>query len=197
MRWPNAIILPARLRIKPLPDSPILFWRSLAVGRKYALAMQNAHAVHVSNLAVAVPARRGHAKKLLSGINFDLASGHFVGIIGASGCGKSTLIRALAGQIGLSAGRVLFAGHSIVDLKRNIHWRLVPSPIRGFSWGIDSGRKSANGRSVFVCLGLSRRRFGTIWVRHSSNWPGCRTFSVNRTQHFQEVKCAGWHWLKN
>jgi len=79
--------------------------------------MENAteYAVHVSNLAVAVTG--GRAKTLLSGINFDLKAGRFVGVIGASGCGKSTLIKALAGQITPMSGHVLLAGHSIVDIK--------------------------------------------------------------------------------
>jgi ABC-type multidrug transport system ATPase subunit len=81
--------------------------------------MENAieYAVHVSNLCVTVPGQRGHAKMLLSGIGFDLEAGRFVGVIGASGCGKSTLIKALAGQVTPMAGRVLLAGHSIVDIK--------------------------------------------------------------------------------
>lgn len=74
-------------------------------------------AVHVSNLAVAARSKRGRHKILLSGINFDLEAGHFVGVIGASGCGKSTLIRALAGQIEPTKGRVLFAGHSISNIQ--------------------------------------------------------------------------------
>lgn len=75
------------------------------------------YAVHVSNLAITARGERGRAKLLLSGINFDLEAGRFVGVIGASGCGKSTLIKALAGQIAPTSGRVLFAGHSIADIK--------------------------------------------------------------------------------
>jgi ABC transport system ATP-binding/permease protein len=81
--------------------------------------MDNAtqYAVHVSNLMISTKGSRGHTKALLSGINFDLDGGHFVGVIGASGCGKSTLVKALAGQIAPTSGRILLAGHSIVDLK--------------------------------------------------------------------------------
>jgi ABC-type transporter Mla maintaining outer membrane lipid asymmetry ATPase subunit MlaF len=81
--------------------------------------MENAtpYAVHVSNLTVSAKGQRGHAKTLLSGINFDLEAERLVGVIGASGCGKSTLIKALAGQIAPTAGQVLLAGHSIIDIK--------------------------------------------------------------------------------
>ncbi len=74
-------------------------------------------AVHVSNLTVATRDKKGRTKILLSGINFGLQSGKLVGIIGASGCGKSTLVQALAGQLLPTRGRVLFAGHSIADIK--------------------------------------------------------------------------------
>jgi ABC transport system ATP-binding/permease protein len=74
-------------------------------------------AVNVSNLTVTTLGDRKRAKTLLSGINFDLEAGQFVGVIGASGCGKSTLIKALAGQVDPTTGRVFFAGHSIADIK--------------------------------------------------------------------------------
>jgi ABC-type multidrug transport system ATPase subunit len=73
-------------------------------------------AVAVANLAV-VARNRGQRKSLLAGIDFGVLSGQLVGVIGASGCGKSTLIRALAGQVAPSQGHVLFAGHSIADIK--------------------------------------------------------------------------------
>jgi ABC-type multidrug transport system ATPase subunit len=81
--------------------------------------MENAPecAVHVSNLTVVARGNRGRTKILLSGIDFDLQAGRLVGVIGASGCGKSTLIQALAGQVMPTNGRVLFAGHSIADIK--------------------------------------------------------------------------------
>lgn len=75
-------------------------------------------AVHVSNLTVTARGDfGGRPKTLLAGINFDLPAGRFVGVIGASGCGKSTLIKTLAAQLPSAAGRVLFAGHSIADIK--------------------------------------------------------------------------------
>jgi ABC-type multidrug transport system ATPase subunit len=81
--------------------------------------MQNGteYAVHVSNLTITTRGERGREKSLLAGINFDLEAGRFVGVIGASGCGKSTLIKALAGQMKPTVGRVLFGGHSIADIK--------------------------------------------------------------------------------
>jgi ABC-type multidrug transport system ATPase subunit len=74
-------------------------------------------AVHVANLAVTVSGKGRQSTTLLSGIKFDLHAGQFIGVIGASGCGKSTLIKALAGQIEPTRGQVLFAGHSVADIK--------------------------------------------------------------------------------
>jgi len=71
-------------------------------------------AIHVSNLTVTVDQGR---KTLLTGASFDVAPGRFIAVIGASGCGKSTLIKTLAGLNLPSSGRVLFAGHSVSDIK--------------------------------------------------------------------------------
>ena len=53
-------------------------------------------------------------------VSFDLAPGEFLGIVGESGCGKSTLLFAvaqlLAAPAAITAGRVTFAGRSIVGL---------------------------------------------------------------------------------
>lgn len=51
-------------------------------------------------------ARKLHA---LSGVNFDLAEGEVLGIVGESGCGKSTLARALI-QMVPSTGRAIWQG---------------------------------------------------------------------------------------
>jgi len=74
-------------------------------------------AVHVSNLVVVTKPTGGKSKILLTGINFDVEAGNFIGVVGASGCGKSTLIKTLAGQTTPLEGRVLLAGHSIADIK--------------------------------------------------------------------------------
>jgi ABC-type nitrate/sulfonate/bicarbonate transport system ATPase subunit len=43
----------------------------------------------------------------LTGIDLDIASGEFVGIVGPSGCGKSTLLRLLAGIDTATKGQIL------------------------------------------------------------------------------------------
>lgn len=48
------------------------------------------------------------------GLTFDVAAGSVLGIVGPNGAGKTTTMRALAGIIHPSAGRLMVAGHDVV-----------------------------------------------------------------------------------
>jgi ABC-type lipoprotein export system ATPase subunit len=52
----------------------------------------------------------------LRGIDFKIAEGEFVSIIGQSGCGKSTLLNMLGTLDHLTSGSLLYRGDSILDL---------------------------------------------------------------------------------
>jgi NitT/TauT family transport system ATP-binding protein len=52
-------------------------------------------------------------RAILEDIDFTVARGEFVCIIGASGCGKTTLLRLLAGLIAPSRGKVSLDGHLV------------------------------------------------------------------------------------
>lgn len=54
--------------------------------------------------------RAVHIVDALKGVSFDVARGSSVGIIGANGAGKSTLMRAIAGVLPPSSGRVEVRG---------------------------------------------------------------------------------------
>lgn len=62
--------------------------------------------------------------QLLSDINFDVAAGERVAIVGSSGAGKSTLLGLLAGLDLPSAGSVHIGGVSIFELDEDARARL-------------------------------------------------------------------------
>jgi urea transport system ATP-binding protein len=53
---------------------------------------------------------------VLSGINFSMAEGQVVGVLGHNGMGKTTLLRTLIGQIPLTKGSIRFNGADISRL---------------------------------------------------------------------------------
>ena len=54
--------------------------------------------------------------RILKSISLSITGGEFTALLGASGCGKTTLLRALAGFVPLTKGRVLIGGRDISDL---------------------------------------------------------------------------------
>ena len=58
--------------------------------------------------------------RVLDHIDFALAPGHILGVVGESGCGKSTVVRAVLGILPqgaqVEAGEIRFAGHNLLAL---------------------------------------------------------------------------------
>lgn len=67
------------------------------------------------------------ATSVLDRISFSLAAGEFVAILGASGCGKTTLLRAIAGLLTPSSGRIDIGARPVAADGRE----LVPVERRG------------------------------------------------------------------
>lgn len=61
----------------------------------------------------------GHAGYVhaVDGVNFQLAYGEAIAIVGESGCGKSSLMRTILGLNKITKGRITYAGQSIADMK--------------------------------------------------------------------------------
>ncbi len=57
-------------------------------------------------------------KGILKGLNFQIAEGDFVGIIGKNGAGKSTLLKSLRGFLSLTSGSVELLGQNVAALNQ-------------------------------------------------------------------------------
>ncbi len=78
---------------------------------------------------------------VLTGVSFTVAEGEFTGILGHNGMGKTTLLKALAGILPASAGRVRFEGQDITRLASHQRTR------RGIGY-VPQGREIFPGLSV-------------------------------------------------
>ncbi|MCW5745284.1 MAG: ABC transporter ATP-binding protein [Alphaproteobacteria bacterium] len=61
---------------------------------------------------------------VIMGVDFAVAEGEFVGVLGHNGMGKSTLLKTLVGQLPATAGRIEFAGTDITRLPTHQRARL-------------------------------------------------------------------------
>ncbi|MBP2236694.1 iron complex transport system ATP-binding protein [Sinorhizobium kostiense] len=61
-------------------------------------------------------------RQVLNGVSFDVAPGSMTAIVGPNGSGKTTTLKAISGELALSAGRVAINGH---DLSRLRPWELA------------------------------------------------------------------------
>lgn len=73
----------------------------------------------VENVSVTFNAGDG-AVRALDDINFEAQTGEFFSIVGPSGCGKTTLLRAIAGLLMPSRGRITVNGSSVVGPTPNV-----------------------------------------------------------------------------
>ena len=61
---------------------------------------------------------------ILLGIDFELAQGRTLAVLGANGSGKSTLVRALVGAIPTSAGTITLFGTDLTA-RRKVDWARI------------------------------------------------------------------------
>lgn len=75
----------------------------------------------VADLRVAY-GRGPRRKEVLRGINFDIAPGQALGLIGETGSGKSTVARAILGLTDVGAGEITISGREVTGFSRQ-QWR--------------------------------------------------------------------------
>ncbi|KIF81669.1 ABC transporter ATP-binding protein [Noviherbaspirillum autotrophicum] len=69
--------------------------------------------VELNGVAKSFRSADGAPRKVLDDVNFSLAEGEIVALLGKSGSGKSTLLRIIAGLIPADAGKVTYRGQRI------------------------------------------------------------------------------------
>eukprot|EP01137_Pigoraptor_chileana_P016472 Opistho-2@73304 len=69
--------------------------------------------LELKNVAKRFKSSDGSARTVLEGVDFRLAEGEIVALLGASGSGKSTLLRIMAGLIPADGGTVSYRGQPL------------------------------------------------------------------------------------
>src|SRR5712691_9604104 len=67
---------------------------------------------------------------IILGVNFEVADGEFVGILGHNGMGKTTLLKTVVGQLPATAGSIRFGGAEIA--RAALAWATCRKAARSF-----------------------------------------------------------------
>jgi sulfonate transport system ATP-binding protein len=95
-------------------------------------------------------------RRVLHGVDLDIAPGEFVALLGASGSGKSTLLRIIAGLDGESTGRISVPARRAVVYQehRLLPWKRV---WRNVALGLPAAGRRAAAESALAEVGLEDR----------------------------------------
>lgn len=100
------------------------YYSDLRKGRRMTRPLLSARAL-ARHFPVRLPGGlfgRPGTLKAVDGVNFDLARGEVLGLVGESGCGKSTTAKLVLGHLPPSSGEVLFDG-ALIPADRSSDWR--------------------------------------------------------------------------
>lgn len=89
-----------------MTESPILSVRGLT--REFA--QRTPVVAHMASLLTTGKFAPTKAVRAVTDVNFDIAAGQTLGLVGESGCGKSTVARLVAGLLTPTSGTILFRG---------------------------------------------------------------------------------------
>jgi ABC-type nitrate/sulfonate/bicarbonate transport system ATPase subunit len=116
--------------------------------------------------------------EVLHDVNLEVADGEFIAIVGPSGCGKSTVLRALAGLVVPTSGRIEIGGADVVGRPGStaflpqrdllLPWRraLANATVGAEVGGIDRGEAESRAHDLFDRFGL--RGFEEAWPHELS-----------------------------
>lgn len=118
--------------------------------------------MHARDLSLA----RSSDRLLLSQVDFALAPGEVLGVLGANGAGKSTLVAALAGELAPRAGVITLAGDPLErhDAARQARQRAVMTQQSGLAFDLGVGELVAMGAYPFPESSPDQVR---AWVGHA------------------------------
>ncbi|MBI5075061.1 MAG: metal ABC transporter ATP-binding protein [Nitrospirae bacterium] len=74
-----------------------------------------------------------HGRQVLSGVNFSILQGDYVGLVGPNGSGKSTLIKCMLGLIRASQGDSFLFGSAPADMKKRERVGYLPQRMEFFN----------------------------------------------------------------
>jgi ATP-binding cassette subfamily B protein/ATP-binding cassette subfamily C protein/ATP-binding cassette subfamily B multidrug efflux pump len=109
--WVLALIERGRAawdRLQPVLDAP------LAMDDHGALSQINDGPLLFEQIAFSYP---GHPALALAGLNFSLACGHTLGLVGPTGAGKSSVLRLILRQYESASGNISWGGYRLSDYK--------------------------------------------------------------------------------
>lgn len=66
--------------------------------------------LQVVDVSKTYPGADGVASVAATGVSFDIRDGEFVSLVGPSGCGKTTILKACAGLVPITSGRIDYEG---------------------------------------------------------------------------------------
>lgn len=93
----------------PVLDQPVTTVSTAASDQ----LLPHSKAIEVAGLTVSYPVGRKQTKNILHSIDFTVAQGEFLVLLGQTGCGKSTLLRTMLGQEFPTSGLILVDGKRV------------------------------------------------------------------------------------
>jgi oligopeptide/dipeptide ABC transporter ATP-binding protein len=81
------------------------------------LRVEDLHVSFASRAGLVGRRRRPAVARAVDGVDLSIGRGEVVALAGESGCGKTTLARSLMGFVKPDAGRILFEGEPLADLR--------------------------------------------------------------------------------